>query len=136
MKKEIWVHFKSRNVYEDGNDDFMEFKTEGTFFEKDGKYFLKYEEKNEYDKVTVTIKTEDKKVTILRFGEINTQMTIEKGRKHINNYETPQGLFEISINATSVDVDIKENKGSIKLCYDVELNGVKSSSNTIEIEFN
>ena len=135
MKKDVMVSFKSYNKYEEDNTDKIEFLTKGNFFEKDGKYYLKYEEKNEFDSVTTTLKIEEGKVTILRYGATNTQMIIEKGKKHLNYYETPHGAFTVGVYSDDVDIKIGEKEGKIKLNYDVELNNVITSKNTIKLDF-
>jgi len=129
------VSFKSFNKYEEDNSDKIEFLTKGSFFEKDGKYYLKYEETNENESVTTTLKIEDNKVTILRYGASNTQMIVEKGKKHLNYYETPQGAFTIGVYSDSVDININEKEGNIRMNYDVEFNNVIASRNTIKVNF-
>ena len=133
MKKEVVVSFKSINDYGDNNKDIVEFKEDGIFFEKDDKHYLKYIETNEEGKVTVTLKLEENKATILRFGADNTQMVIEKDRSKENVYETNEGTFSLNIIAKTVDINLKE--GKIKLCYDVEINGSHLSKNEINITF-
>ena len=133
MKKEVVVSFKSVNDYGNNNKDTVEFKEDGTFFEKDGKTYLKYNETNEAGTVSVTLKLEENKATILRFGTENTQMIIEKGKSGENIYETNEGTFSLNVVAKTVDINIKE--GKINLCYDVELNGSHLSKNEINITF-
>ena len=129
------VSFKSFDKYEEDNSDKIEFLTKGSFYEKDGKYYLKYEEKNEQDSVTTTLKIEDNKVTIIRYGATNTQMIVEKGKKHLNYYETPHGAFTIGVYSDKVDININEKKGNIKLNYDIEFNNAIASRNTINVDF-
>lgn len=135
MKKNVMVSFKSFNKYEEDNSDKIEFLTKGSFFEKDGKYYLKYEEKNENESVTTTLKIEDNKVTILRYGAANTQMIVEKGKKHLNYYETPHGSFTIGVYSDNIDININEKEGNINLNYDVEFNNVIASRNIIKVNF-
>lgn len=129
------VSFKSFNKYEEDNSDKIEFLTKGSFFEKEGKYYLKYEETHENESVTTTLKIENNKVTILRYGAANTQMIVEKGKKHLNYYETPQGAFTIGVYSDNVDIKINEKEGNIRLNYDVEFNNVIASRNTIKVNF-
>lgn len=133
MKKEVVVSFKSVNDYGNNNKDTVEFIADGTFFEKDGKTYLKYNETNESGTVAVTLKLSENKATILRFGTENTQMVIEKGKSKENVYETNEGTFSLNVVAKTVDINIKV--GKIKLCYDVELNGSHLSKNEINITF-
>ena len=135
MKKDVMVSFKSFNEYEEDNTEKIEFITKGTFFEKDGKCYIKYEEKNENESVITTLKTDGEKVTILRYGANNTQMIIEKGKKHLNYYETPHGAFTVGTYAREVDVNISENCGSVRMSYNIELNNVLTCKNQVEVDF-
>ena len=135
MKKDVLVTFSSNNAYEVNESDKVVFQTAGTFYLKDGKYYLKYNEEIEDVKVSNTLKIEDKKVTIMRFGEVNTQITVEQGKKHLNYYETPEGTFLMGIFGDRVDINLKEREGSILLKYGVEFNNVLTTHNTIDVKF-
>ena len=71
----------------------------------------------------------------MRFGEVNTQITVEQGKKHLNYYETGEGTFLMGIYGDHVDIDISETKGQIVLKYGVEFNNVLTTKNTIEVKF-
>lgn len=135
MKKDVLVSFTSYNAYEDADIDKVVFETKGSFYKKDEKFYLKYEEQLNDVKVSNTLKIEDKKVTIMRFGEVNTQITVEQGKKHLNYYETGEGTFLMGIYGDHVDIDISETKGQIVLKYGVEFNNVLTTKNTIEVNF-
>ncbi len=135
MKKEVLVSFTSYNAYEEAQADKIVFETKGNFYLKDGKFYLKYEEEINDNKVSNTLKIEDKKVTIMRFGEVNTQITVEQGKKHLNYYETGEGSFLMGIYGDHVDIDIREKKGHILLKYGVEFNNVLTTKNTIDVKF-
>lgn len=135
MKKEVLVTFSSSNAYEFNENDAVVFQTAGTFYNKDGKYYLSYSEEINDNKVANTLKIEDKKVTIMRFGEVNTQITVEQGKKHLNYYETGEGTFLMGIYGDRVDINLKEKKGSILLKYGVEFNNVLTTQNTIDVKF-
>lgn len=135
MKKDVLVTFSSSNNYEASEKDSLVFQTAGTFYDKDGKYYLNYSEEINDIKVTNTLKIENKKVTIMRFGEVNTQITVEEGKKHLNYYETTEGTFLMGVFGDKVNVDLKENEGSILLKYGVEFNNVLTARNTIDVKF-
>lgn len=135
MKKDVLVTFASNNAYDFDENDKVVFQTAGTFYQKDGKYYLKYNEELNDIKVSNTLKIEDNKVTIMRFGEVNTQITVEQGKKHLNYYETPQGTFLMGIFGDKVNIDLKEKKGSIFLRYGVEFNNTLTTHNTIDVKF-
>ncbi|MBE7021402.1 MAG: DUF1934 domain-containing protein [Ruminococcaceae bacterium] len=135
MKKDVIVSFTSYNAYEDAQADKVVFETKGSFYLKDGKHYLKYDEQINETKVSNTLKIEEKKVTIMRFGEVNTQITVEQGKKHLNYYETGEGSFLMGIYGDRVDIDISGKKGHILLKYGVEFNNVLTTKNTIEVKF-
>ncbi len=136
MKKDVLVTFSSNNAYHEVNDnDSVVFQTMGTLYDKDGKVYLNYNEELENTKVKNTLKIEDRKVTIMRFGEVNTQITIEQGKKHLNYYETPEGTFLMGILGDKVDVSLKEKNGHISLKYGVEFNNILTTQNTIDVKY-
>lgn len=135
MKKDVLVTFSSSNNYEADEKDTFVFQTAGSFYDKDGKYYLSYNEEINEVKVSNTLKIEDKKVTIMRFGEVNTQITVEEGKKHLNYYETGEGTFLMGIFGDKVSVDLSEKKGSIYLKYGIEFNNVLTAHNIIDVKF-
>lgn len=137
MDKNILLKFKSRNGYDVGEDN-VEFITRGSLNFKNGKYYLKYTEEspeNGENKVSTTIKIEDGKVTVLRFGETNTQMIMETGKKHISYYETPYGSIVIGVITDSILSDIGENKGKLCINYALEINDSIMSENCINLSY-
>lgn len=129
------INFCGFNRYEEDNEDKIEFITKGNMFHKDGKYYIKYDQIDDNEVISTTVKIENEKVTILRYGSMNTQMIVEKGKKHLSYYETPQGAVTIGVYSDKVDVNIGEETGEIKLYYDVEFDNVLASRNAIEIKY-
>lgn len=131
------LKFQSENGYTQGTSDKVEFVTQGDLFEKNGKYYLKYTEMMNKDEepFKTTMKIENNKVTILRYGEVNTQMVLETGKKNVNYYETPYGALLVGVTADTMSLDIGEHKGCIKLNYDVEINNELSSRNNIILTY-
>ena len=136
MKKDVLVTFSSNNAYHEIDDkDSVVFQTRGTLYDKDGKFYLNYNEEIENSKVKNTLKIEDRKVTIMRFGDVNTQKTIEQGKKHLNYYETPEGTFLMGVLGDKVNVSLDDKKGRILLKYGVEFNNVLTTLNTIDVKY-
>ncbi len=137
MEKKILLKFSSENGYAEGEADKVEFVTEGSLFEKSGKYYLKYTEMFDKDAEAskTTMKIEENKVTILRYGEVNTQMVLECGKKNMNYYETPCGSLLVGVIADTMSIDVGGPKGSIKLNYDVEINNALTSRNNVILTY-
>ena len=137
MEKKILLTFSSENGYVEGETDKVEFVTEGSLFEKNGKYYIKYKEMLDKDAGSseTTMKIEESKVTILRYGEVNTQMVLECGKKNMNYYETPCGSILVGAIADTLSIDVGGPKGLIKLNYDVEINNVLTSRNNVILTY-
>lgn len=137
MEKQILLRFKSENGYIEGDADSVEFVAPGSLFFKNDKCYIKYTEAlgSESETFKVTVKIEENKVTILRYGEVNTQMVLQAGKKNVSYYETPCGSIVVGVIADTMSLDIGEERGSIKLIYDVEINGALSSRNSIHLTY-
>ncbi len=137
MEKKILLKFSSENGYAEGETDKVEFVTEGSLFEKNGKYYLKYTEMLGGDEKAskTTMKIENNKVTILRYGEVNTQMVLECGKKNMNYYETPCGSLLVGVIADTMSINVGDNRGEIKLNYDVEINNALTSRNNVILTY-
>ena len=138
MDKKILLKFKGRNGYDDGMFDSTEFLIHGRLIEKNGKYYLKYTEtigEGGSEGVTTTMKIEDDRVTITRFGETNTQMIMETGKKHISLYETPYGSVVIGVIADGISLNMGKSKGKIRIDYDLEINDSFMSKNCINLTY-
>ena len=138
MEKKIILKFRGNNGYEGGGSDKTEFLTKGSLIEKNGKYYIKYTEAPATPAdatVTTTMKIEDSKVTVLRYGETNTQMVMETGRKHMSYYETPYGTLLVGVIAENISLDISDKRGKIRIDYDLEVNEAMVSRNTINLSY-
>ncbi|MBQ4109719.1 MAG: DUF1934 domain-containing protein [Clostridia bacterium] len=138
MKKDVIIKFHGLNSIDDSDVDKTEFMTTGSFFEKNSKYYLQYDEitEEEPEKTSTTLKIDGNKVTVLRYGKNNnTQLIVEKGKKHLCLYDTPYGAISIGIVAKDVFVDIGEHEGKIKLHYGVEYNNVLTGRNKLDLSF-
>lgn len=107
----------------------------GTFYGDDDNYVIKYTELHEESPdCSVTITTGDgHSVTVVRAGEMNTELTVEKGKRHSCNYETPFGSFLMGISAQKVESKIVDGSGKIELLYTVDFYGNIAGENELTI---
>ncbi len=78
-----------------GTVDTIEVNTIGKIFEKNKDIYVVYEEIEEDQKVTTTVRISDEEVSIKRFGNVNSLMVFKEKHKHLTKYRTNQGLFII-----------------------------------------
>ena len=104
-----------------GNIDTIEVNTIGKMFEKNKDIYIVYEESEENQKVTTTLKISEEEVSIKRFGNVNSLMIFKENHKHLTKYRTNQGLFIIETETNKLVVD-KSEKNYIKLNIEYNIN--------------
>lgn len=104
-----------------GTIDTIEVNTRGKIFEKNKDIYLVYEESEEGQKITTTVKISDEEVSIKRFGNVNSLMLFKEKHKHLTKYKTNQGIFMIETETIKLIVD-KSKKDYIKLNIEYNIN--------------
>lgn len=116
----------------------IELITEGKFYNKDNAKYLVYEESEISGMVgcTTTLKVQDDKIVMKRFGSAISELVFQKGKRHTTNYSTPYGNFKLEILTKKLDYQIRDDEaeGKISLIYDISIQGLKESSNSLDIE--
>ena len=118
MKKECTVKITDIQ-YDDGEKESIEITTKGTFEGEAGNYKLSFDEIFDTDMrshTVVSVKNGDC-VTIVRQGDITTELTVERGKRHNCHYLTPYGEMMLGISANQIEDGITENGGVLKLVY-------------------
>ncbi|MDQ5923040.1 MAG: hypothetical protein QG598_97, partial [Bacillota bacterium] len=104
-----------------GTVDTIEVDTIGKIFEKNKDIYVVYEEIEEDQKITTTVRISDDEVSIKRFGNVNSLMVFKEKHKHLTKYRTNQGLFIIETETNKLVVD-KSEKNYIKLNIEYNIN--------------
>ena len=110
-----------------GTVDTIEVDTIGKIFEKNKDIYVVYEEIEEDQKITTTVRISDDEVSIKRFGNVNSLMVFkenalqEGSAEHLTKYRTNQGLFIIETETNKLVVD-KSEKNYIKLNIEYNIN--------------
>ena len=119
MEAKIKISTKQYN--ENNNTDTMQVSAIGKIFEKKNDIYVVYEEIEDGQKITNTIKISDKEVSIKKFGNVNSLMVFKEGYKHETKYRTNQGLFIIETETNKLTIDKTENN-YIKLNIEYNIN--------------
>lgn len=119
----------------DGECDKTEMVTEGDYVFRAGKYLLRYRERliEDGEECSTIIKCDGQKVTMTRTGSANTQMIFENGKRHVSLYETPLGSFSVNILTDSLNVDVGEAGGEIKIDYALDINSSMRTQNRLHL---
>ncbi len=121
------------------DSDKIELTTVGTFEETQGSYVLKYNEEQEPPvapiKTTLSISKDEKTVSLMREGNNGSFLIIERSKRNLCNYNTEFGEILMGIYGKNIELDCKENSGSFRFDYDIDINGAISSQNEVEVTY-
>ena len=125
-----------KDTHEHNGESFTAEFTSACEYIKDGENFtVTYAEKGgELDGSVVSIRAKSGgTVEITRFGEFNTRLIVERGRRHICLYNTPFGEISMGVYAEEVYSQINAGGVSMKLRYTLDCNSGLISTNTMKI---
>lgn len=135
MNKNVIISVKGKQNH-GGEESSIELVTEGKYYKKGMNYFVTYKETEitGMEGTTTTLKIEDNKVTLMRFGENNSQLIFEKGQKHVCYYETPYGAFTVGVLSNQVDIDVDDFGGEIAVGYELEIDNAAIGINDFYLQ--
>lgn len=121
--------------FQDGEEYSCELTTSGRFELNENGCTVIYNETDE--EMTNCLTTLDvigsQKITMTRSGKYNTEMIIEKDRRHTCFYSTPYGELIMGIYAKMISNEIGENGGTLKFAYTIDFNNSPASENELHI---
>lgn len=136
MIKDVLINIKGTQGL-DGDINTIEFTTEGRYgIKADGRYYLSYNEGQMLEdadiKTQIFVNT-DNSVVLRRSGTIESRMEIGRESRKSCYYRTQMGDICIGIYGESVDIDLNESGGSIKMVYTIDSDLRLISRNEVKI---
>lgn len=119
--------------WQDGEKCETELVTRAQLISGKGFDVITYEETSAtgFEGSVTTIRVEgSKNASIIRRGTANSVLSIEIGRKHYCQYETPYGAMQIGVYAHAIDNTIAKD-GRLYMKYTLDLNSSYLSDNEI-----
>lgn len=136
MDKSVIISIKGKQSYEDMEDETIELVTEGLLAkEGEGEYTLSYQESEltGLEGTLTTFQIEGERITLMRIGEVNSQMVFEEGRRHLSMYDTPYGALAIGISTRKMRSSLGEHGGDIEIDYAIEIDHSVAGQNLFQI---
>lgn len=137
MDKDVILSIRGQQTFENGTPpEVIELVTEGLLSCNGGdEYTLTYQESEltGLDGTMTTFLIEKGRVTLLREGQVNSQMVFEQGRRHLSMYNTPYGALSIGVNTRKMKVDLGESGGEIEINYAIEIDHAVAGENLFQI---
>lgn len=135
MEKDVIISIRGMQSFDAVPEDAIELVTEGRLKSREGGYQLSYAESEltGLEGTTTTLDIERDKITLMRTGEVNSQMVFEEGRRHLSLYETPYGALSVGISTRRVDCNLGETGGRIEIDYAIEIDHAVAGENLFRI---
>lgn len=134
MTKNVLVYIKG--VQADFDGEAIETACPGTYYFKDGKHYIFYEEQQEGFTETSKCQLRLQKnacLEIIKKGISNMHLVLDKRKKTSTTYATPYGQFLLDIDTKLLEV--RESEQEICICakYHMEADGSLITRSEIEI---
>lgn len=136
MEKDVVISIKGMQNYEGEESDTIELVTEGRLTRDEGGYTLSYQESEltGLEGTLTTIQVEGEQVTLMRVGEVNSQMVFQEGRRHLSMYNTPYGAMAIGVNTRHLLAELNDQGGDIEIDYAIEIDHAIAGRNIFQIK--
>ncbi len=136
MEKQVVLSIRGQQTFDDTQaPEVTELVTEGTMNTDGTNVTLVYQESEltGLEGTQTTIQVQPESVTILRQGEVNSQMVFQPGRRHLSLYNTPYGALTMGVNTKKMKVNLDETGGSIEIDYHIEIDHALAGKNLFRI---
>ena len=138
MKRKAIVTVDSAVLNEE--EDMISVVTPGDFYEIEDGFKVEYNETKisgmEGTKTTIIIRKNS--FDLIREGTTETKMEFENNQRTVALYKTPYGVLDVKINTKKLDINIKEDGGTINTMYILEIGDQTAlkTNLTIDIKVN
>lgn len=139
MKKDVLISISGLHYGvdgESGNEDEVEIITPATYYLRNGKHYVVYDELVEGmpGAIKNTVKlTGDTKFEIIKTGLTNSRMVFEKDKIYVTNYETPFGQMLVGTHTKDITAEIGEEAINVNISYALDINGEPMSDCEIKV---
>jgi len=118
------LQFDAVNTEGDAANEPIEVVTPASYYKKDGKHFILYDEMEEgmADITKNEIKISPDSVVVTKTGLVNAIITFEEKRKTTTVYETPYGRFMLGITSGKISQTESEDHIHVDLEYMLDVN--------------
>ena len=132
MEKNYILSVEGKQTVE-GSSDKIDLQTVASYVTKNGSRYISY---TEYDamnpkqtyKTTIKISPENI-VTVMKGGKEKHNLMLEQGVRHKCEYVTAFGMILLGVFTDSVEVDLNDRGGTVKVHYTIDVESELASIN-------
>ena len=123
LQKKVTIQVHGNQKYPEGHEDQQDVITEGMFYERDGVFYVLYEEAGSKstgsEEVSTFLIIKEGIVTLNRKGAVDLTQEFKKGELNRSIYTTCYGKIWLSVMPHKVECDLTVHGGRISLEYDL-----------------
>ncbi|OLN33967.1 DUF1934 domain-containing protein [Desulfosporosinus metallidurans] len=123
MQKKVTIQVHGNQKYPEGHEDQQEVITEGMLYERDGVFYVLYEESGSestgFEEVSTFLIIKEGIVTLNRKGAVDLTQEFKTGELNRSIYTTCYGKIWLSVMPHKVECDLTVHGGRISLEYDL-----------------
>lgn len=125
MNKKVCIKISGLHGMDEMEDgDGIEVINIGSYYKRDGKHFVRYEEPLENASVVTVnlLKISDNEIELITKGQTGSHMIFTIGKKSMTYYSTPFGGMNLGIDTYDVNVTESEDVITVDIEYGLEIN--------------
>lgn len=124
MTKDVIVTVRGRQIGGEQEED-IEIINVGNYYERNGKTYIKYEERQEEtgEVISNMLKIGKDGIELTKKGTIGAQMVFRENEKINSCYETPYGMVMMAIYTNSIQCNQQPDLIEVNISYTIEVNG-------------
>ena len=121
------LHYEVADAAGDEENEPIEVITPSTYYYKNNKHYIIYDEVVEGMAGTIRnkVRIADGKLEIMKSGLSNTHMVFERDKMNITQYETPYGDLVVGTHTKDMQVDVTDEKIDVHVNYALDVNSEK-----------
>lgn len=127
------INIVTTQYNEIGETNKIELNIDGDLYEKSGHKYIIYKQIEDNKEIKTSLKIENDKVTISRFGALDSILTFKEGKVDKSVYRTNEGVFHIENTTNSLYIK-DEEQITVNIDYDIEIMNMFKGRNLIDIE--
>ncbi len=135
MMKDVVISINSSFSFDEGEEQVVEFSTDGQYFYEDEVGCLSYEESEvtglEGTRTSLFVMPDQ--VVVDREGTVTSRMIFKEGLKSAFQYTTPFGSANMGINTRRITQSMGSSGGSVEIDYVVDMEHVVATRNKFQI---
>lgn len=132
---DVKIKLVSSIIPTEGEQETYEIWLQGTFIEKSGTHYLRYEEIQDDQTIRTTVKLTDEQAFIMRNGGINMRLPLNMAQQEHGRYESKFGSIPLMTETNQLSYERLETGGQFRTEYELIIDGSSVGNYTLEINY-